>query len=105
MTRSTAPAARKYEAMVEEIKAANAKEQPVLVGTTSIEKSEMFSQMLTAAGSAQCSERAPARARSADYCDAGKLGAVTIATNMAGRGTDIQLGRERRDEGAGGACC
>ncbi|WP_390911715.1 preprotein translocase subunit SecA [Pseudosulfitobacter sp. SM2401] len=83
----------KYEAMIEEIKAAHKKEQPVLVGTTSIEKSEMFSQMLTAAGIQHNVLNARQHEQEAQIIgDAGKLGAVTIATNMAGRGTDIQLG-------------
>ena len=83
----------KYEAMIDEIKAAHKKEQPVLVGTTSIEKSEMFSQMLTAAGIQHNVLNARQHEQEAQIIgDAGKLGAVTIATNMAGRGTDIQLG-------------
>jgi preprotein translocase subunit SecA len=83
----------KYEAMIKEIKEANAKKQPVLVGTTSIEKSEMFSQALTAEGIAHNVLNARLHEQEAQIiADAGKLGAVTIATNMAGRGTDIQLG-------------
>ncbi|MDK3071728.1 preprotein translocase subunit SecA [Sedimentitalea sp. JM2-8] len=86
-------AREKYEAMIEEIKAANAKGQPVLVGTTSIEKSEMLSQMLTAAGIEHNVLNARQHEKEAQIvADAGRLGAVTIATNMAGRGTDIQLG-------------
>ena len=83
----------KYEAMVKSITAAHAKKQPILVGTTSIEKSEMFSQMLTAAGITHNVLNARQHEQEAQIiADAGKLGAVTIATNMAGRGTDIQLG-------------
>ena len=86
-------AQEKYKAMIEEIKAAHAKGQPVLVGTTSIDKSEMFSKVLE-------QEKIPHNVLNARQheqeaqiiADAGKLGAVTIATNMAGRGTDIQLG-------------
>ncbi len=83
----------KYEAMIKEIKEANSNKQPVLVGTTSIEKSEMFSQALTAEGIAHNVLNARLHEQEAQIiADAGKLGAVTIATNMAGRGTDIQLG-------------
>ena len=83
----------KYEAMIIEIKEANARQQPVLVGTTSIDKSEMFSQALTAEGITHNVLNARLHEQEAQIiADAGKLGAVTIATNMAGRGTDIQLG-------------
>ena len=83
----------KYEAMIIEIKEANVKHQPVLVGTTSIDKSEMFSQALTAEGITHNVLNARLHEQEAQIiADAGKLGAVTIATNMAGRGTDIQLG-------------
>ncbi len=86
-------AKEKSEAMIEEIKAAHEKGQPVLVGTTSIEKSEMFSNMLTAAGIKHNVLNARHHEQEAKIvADAGKFGAVTIATNMAGRGTDIQLG-------------
>jgi preprotein translocase subunit SecA len=79
--------------VVEAIKEANAKGQPMLVGTTSIEKSEMLSQMLTQAGIPHNVLNARQHEAEAQIvADAGKLGAVTIATNMAGRGTDIQLG-------------
>ena len=86
-------AAEKYAAVLEAIKEAHAKGQPMLVGTTSIEKSEMLSQMLDQAGIAH--NVLNARQHEAEayiVAEAGKLGAVTIATNMAGRGTDIQLG-------------
>ncbi|WP_114347934.1 preprotein translocase subunit SecA [Paracoccus lutimaris] len=86
-------AAEKYTAVVEAIREANAKGQPMLVGTTSIEKSEMLSQMLTQAGIPHNVLNARQHEAEAQIvADAGKLGAVTIATNMAGRGTDIQLG-------------
>ncbi len=86
-------ATEKYQAMVDEIKAAHEKGQPVLVGTTSIEKSEMFSQVLTNLGIKHNVLNARQHEQEAQIvADAGKLGAVTIATNMAGRGTDIQLG-------------
>ncbi len=83
----------KYDAIVKEIKAANEKQQPVLVGTTSIEKSEQLSQLLTQAGIKHNVLNARQHEQEAQIvADAGKLGAVTIATNMAGRGTDIKLG-------------
>ncbi len=86
-------AEEKYAAVVEEIKSANAKGQPLLVGTTSIEKSETLSQLLTNAGVEHNVLNARQHEKEAQIvADAGKFGAVTIATNMAGRGTDIQLG-------------
>ncbi|SFG91651.1 preprotein translocase subunit SecA [Sulfitobacter dubius] len=86
-------AREKYEAMIEKVKEAHAKGQPCLVGTTSIEKSEQLSAMLTADGIAHNVLNARQHEQEAQIiADAGKLGAVTIATNMAGRGTDIQLG-------------
>ena len=86
-------AREKYEAMIKEISEAYEKGQPVLVGTTSIEKSEMFSQMLTETSIKHNVLNARHHEQEAQIIsEAGKLGAVTIATNMAGRGTDIQLG-------------
>lgn len=83
----------KYDAVVAEIKTAHEKGQPVLVGTTSIEKSEMLSRLLTEAGITHNVLNARQHEQEAQIvADAGKLGAVTIATNMAGRGTDIKLG-------------
>ena len=83
----------KYNAVVEEIKVANEKGQPALVGTTSIEKSEALSQLLTQAGVKHNVLNARQHEQEAQIiADAGKLDAVTIATNMAGRGTDIKLG-------------
>ena len=83
----------KYTAVVEEIKNANEKGQPLLVGTTSIEKSEVLSGLLTKAGVEHNVLNARQHEKEAQIvADAGKFGAVTIATNMAGRGTDIQLG-------------
>lgn len=86
-------ASEKFDGIVKEIRVANEKGQPVLVGTTSIERSEFLSELLT-------KESIPHKVLNARHheqeaqivADAGKLGAVTIATNMAGRGTDIQLG-------------
>jgi preprotein translocase subunit SecA len=86
-------AREKYEAIVEEIRKANAKGQPILVGTTSIEKSEMLSGLLTKAGIPHNVLNARQHEQEARIvAEAGRPGAVTIATNMAGRGTDIQLG-------------
>ncbi|MBW4981076.1 preprotein translocase subunit SecA [Mameliella sp. CS4] len=83
----------KYAAIVEEIRKAHEKGQPVLVGTTSIEKSEMLSMMLKQAGLPHNVLNARQHEQEAQIvADAGKLGAITIATNMAGRGTDIKLG-------------
>ncbi|MCV3521976.1 preprotein translocase subunit SecA, partial [Campylobacter lari] len=85
----------KFKAVIEEIKKANAKGQPVLVGTASIERSEVFHNMLV-------KERIPHHVLNAKnheqealiIQDAGKKGAVTIATNMAGRGVDIKIDDE-----------
>ena len=86
-------AGEKYNAVVDAIKVAHEKKQPVLVGTTSIEKSELLSELLTAAGITHNVLNARQHEQEAKIVDdAGKLGAVTIATNMAGRGTDIKLG-------------
>ncbi len=86
-------AGEKYTAIVEEIGEAHKKGQPVLVGTTSIEKSEMLSDMLKQADLPHNVLNARQHEQEAQIvADAGKLGAVTIATNMAGRGTDIKLG-------------
>ncbi len=86
-------AGEKYQAMIEKVKDANASGQPCLVGTTSIEKSEQLSVMLKDAGIVHNVLNARQHEQEAQIiADAGKFGAVTIATNMAGRGTDIQLG-------------
>ncbi|WP_407494077.1 preprotein translocase subunit SecA [Pseudooceanicola sp. MF1-13] len=86
-------AQEKYAAIVETIKEAQAKGQPTLVGTTSIEKSEFLSELLKKAGIPHNVLNARQHEQEAQIvADAGKLGAVTIATNMAGRGTDIKLG-------------
>ena len=86
-------AREKFEGVVEGIKKAHEKGQPILVGTTSIEKSESLAQMLTGEGIKHNVLNARQHEQEAQIiADAGKLGAVTIATNMAGRGTDIQLG-------------
>ncbi len=86
-------AREKFEGVVKSIKEANAKGQPILVGTTSIEKSEQLSELLKKEGIAHSVLNARQHEQEAKIvADAGKLAAVTIATNMAGRGTDIQLG-------------
>ncbi|MCX7301766.1 MAG: preprotein translocase subunit SecA [Rhodobacterales bacterium] len=86
-------AREKYEGVVKTIKEAHTKGQPILVGTTSIEKSEFLSNLLKKEGIPHNVLNARQHAQEAQIvADAGKPGAVTIATNMAGRGTDIQLG-------------
>ncbi|KEO54521.1 preprotein translocase subunit SecA [Thioclava pacifica] len=86
-------AKEKYDAVVKAILKAHEKGQPILVGTTSIEKSEMLSDLLTQAGIKHNVLNARQHEQEAQIvAEAGRLGAVTIATNMAGRGTDIQLG-------------
>ena len=85
--------AGKYRAIVKQIEACHAKGQPVLVGTVSIEKSEMISDMLRRKGIKHNVLNAKHHEKEAEIvAQAGKLGAVTVATNMAGRGTDIRLG-------------
>ncbi|MEY3959768.1 MAG: preprotein translocase subunit SecA [Pseudomonadota bacterium] len=86
-------AREKYEGVVKSIREAHEKGQPTLVGTTSIEKSEFLSGLLKEAGIPHSVLNARQHEQEAQIvADAGKLGAVTIATNMAGRGTDIKLG-------------
>ena len=83
----------KYKAIIEQIAECHEKGQPVLVGTISIEKSELLSAMLKRKGIQHEVLNAKYHAKEAEIvAQAGKLGAVTIATNMAGRGTDIMLG-------------
>ncbi len=83
----------KFKAICDEISAAHAKGQPVLVGTVSIEKSEQLSSLLTKRGIRHEVLNAKNHAREAMIIsEAGAKGSVTIATNMAGRGTDIKLG-------------
>jgi preprotein translocase subunit SecA len=86
-------AAEKYDAMIKLVEECSARKQPILVGTVSIEKSELLSELLK-------KKKIPHQVLNARYheqeaqiiAQAGRAGAVTIATNMAGRGTDIQLG-------------
>ena len=83
----------KYNAIVEQVKECHEKGQPVLVGTVSIEKSEELSRRLKREGIEHTVLNAKHHEREAEIvAQAGKLGAVTISTNMAGRGTDIMLG-------------
>ncbi len=85
--------AGKFRAIVEQVKRCNAKGQPVLVGTISIEKSEILSKYLKREGIRHNVLNAKYHEQEAQIiAQAGKFGAVTIATNMAGRGTDIMLG-------------
>ena len=89
----------KYRAVLNEIKDAHARKQPVLVGTTSIEVSEMLSDQLREAGIHHEVLNAKQHEREAQIvAQAGRPGAVTIATNMAGRGTDIVLGGSLESE-------
>jgi preprotein translocase subunit SecA len=86
-------AREKYDGIVKAIKEAHAGGQPILVGTTSIEKSEQLSTLLKGEGITHNVLNARQHEQEAQIvADAGRLNAVTIATNMAGRGTDIQLG-------------
>ncbi|OYY50343.1 MAG: preprotein translocase subunit SecA [Methylophilaceae bacterium 17-44-8] len=86
-------AAEKYNAVIEDIKECQAKGQPVLVGTTSIENSELISNLLTQAKLEHQVLNAKQHEREAHIvAEAGRPGVITIATNMAGRGTDIVLG-------------
>ena len=90
----------KFRAVVEEIKAAHEKRQPVLVGTITIETSELLSKMLKREGISHQVLNAKFHELEAEIVShAGEAGAVTIATNMAGRGTDIKLDDEARAAG------
>ena len=83
----------KYRAVIRQVKECHAKGQPVLVGTVSIEKNELLGKMLTREGIKHNLLNAKNHEKEAEIvAQAGKLGAVTVATNMAGRGTDIMLG-------------
>ncbi len=85
--------AGKFRAVINQIKECNEKGQPVLVGTVSIEKSELLSKLLKREGVKHTVLNAKHHEKEAEIvAQAGKLGAVTISTNMAGRGTDIMLG-------------
>src|SRR3984957_17559011 len=86
-------AKEKYFAVADEIERLHAQKQPVLVGTTSIEKSELLSDILKRKGVRHVVLNAKFHEKEAEIAaQAGRLGMVTIATNMAGRGTDILLG-------------
>src|SRR5690606_20533350 len=83
----------KYEAAIKDIRECHERGQPVLVGTTSIENSEIIDQLLNKEGLPHQVLNAKQHAREADIvAQAGREGMITIATNMAGRGTDIVLG-------------
>ncbi len=90
----------KYNAVIDEIQALHKAGRPVLVGTTSVEISELLSRMLKMKGIKHNVLNAKLHAREADIvAEAGKAGTVTIATNMAGRGTDIKLTDEVKEAG------
>ena len=90
----------KYKAVIDEIESLVAQGRPVLVGTTSVEISEMLSRMLKMRGISHNVLNAKLHQKEADIvAKAGLSGTVTIATNMAGRGTDIKLSKEVRDAG------
>ena len=90
----------KFKAVVEEVKAAHAKGQPVLVGTITIETSELISGMLKREGISHTVLNAKFHEQEAEIvAQAGQHGAVTIATNMAGRGTDIKLDDDAKEAG------
>ena len=90
----------KYKAVVEAVKEAHAKKQPVLVGTITIETSELLSKMLRKEGIQHTVLNAKFHEKEAEIvAKAGEAGAVTIATNMAGRGTDIKLDEVAKEAG------
>lgn len=88
----------KFQAVVKEVKERHEKGQPVLIGTISIEKNEVLSEMLNREGIPHNTLNAKQHAKEAQIiAQAGKIGAVTVATNMAGRGVDIKLGGDPND--------
>jgi preprotein translocase subunit SecA len=90
----------KYNAVIKEVEAANKRGQPVLLGTITVEQSEVLSRMLKRAGIIHTVLNAKFHQQEAEIVSrAGQRGAVTIATNMAGRGTDIKLGEGVRELG------
>ena len=93
----------KLKALIEEVKERHATGQPILIGTVSVESSEEISKLLTEAGLPHEMLNAKNHAREAEIIkDAGKKGSITLATNMAGRGTDIKIDDEVR--ALGGLC-
>ena len=93
----------KLKALIEEVKERHAKGQPILIGTVSVESSEEISELLTKAGLKHEMLNAKNHAREAEIiAEAGRKGAITLATNMAGRGTDIKINDEVR--ALGGLC-
>ncbi len=97
---------QKFAAIIEEVREYNTKGRPVLIGTRSIDKSQMLSKMLENAGIKHEVLNANQVEREAEIVgEAGKLGRVTVATNMAGRGTDVKLQQEVKDLGGMHVIC
>lgn len=91
--------AGKFKALIREVKARHKKGQPILIGTASIEKNELVSDLLDKDGIPHNTLNAKNHAKEAEFiAQAGARGAVTVATNMAGRGVDIILGGEPFDQ-------
>jgi preprotein translocase subunit SecA len=89
----------KYAAIIEDVRKCHENGQPVLIGTTSVENSEELSRLLSSANLQHEVLNAKQHAREADIiAQAGRIGAITVATNMAGRGTDIVLGGNAKNE-------
>ena len=88
----------KFDAIIEDVKDCSERGKPVLVGTTSIETSEYLSKLLKNKGIKHSVLNAKFRKRSQIIANAGRPGAITVATNMAGRGTDIVLGGSKESE-------
>ena len=100
MTKSIEPTREKYNAVIEEVVSLSQAGRPVLIGTTSVEVSELLSRMLKLRNIPHNVLNAKLHKKEAEIvAEAGKKGVVTIATNMAGRGTDIKLTDEVKEAG------